>query len=118
MDLMAARAAIFGGKTFEDYVARCPELSLLDQGLLDEPSAPILLVNGRHDLQNATDDIYLALEHGDPKTARDLPGRAHGGRPDRAHDRRLARRAPRLTERSRLRRRPCCARRRTAGTRP
>jgi dienelactone hydrolase len=74
MDLMAARAAIFGGKTFEDYVARCPELSLLDQGLLDEPSAPLLLVNGRHDLQNATDDIYLSLEHGDPKTARIFPG--------------------------------------------
>ena len=74
IDLMAARAAIFGGKTFEDYVARCPELSLLDQGLLDQPSAPILLVNGRHDLQNATDDIYLALEHGDPKAARIFPG--------------------------------------------
>ena len=74
MDLMAARAAIFGGKTFEDYVERCPELSLLDQGLLDEPSAPLLLVNGRHDLQNATDDIYLSLEHGDPKAARIFPG--------------------------------------------
>jgi hypothetical protein len=74
MDLMAARAAIFGGSTFEDYVARCPELSLLDQGLLDEPSAPLLLVNGRNDVQNATDDIYLALEHGDPKTARIFPG--------------------------------------------
>ena len=31
MDLMAARARLFGGTTFEDYVARCPELSLLDQ---------------------------------------------------------------------------------------
>jgi esterase FrsA len=74
MDLMAARAAIFGGTTFEDYVARCPELSLLDQGILDQPSAPLLLVNGRHDLQNATDDIYLSLEHGDPKSARVFPG--------------------------------------------
>ena len=74
MDLMAARAALFGGTTFEDYVARCPELSLLDQGLLDQPSAPLLLVNGRNDLQNATDDIYLSLEHGDPKAARIFPG--------------------------------------------
>ncbi|MEU1816819.1 hypothetical protein ABZ543_16690 [Streptomyces roseifaciens] len=32
MDLMPARARIFGGSTFEDYVERCPELSLLDQG--------------------------------------------------------------------------------------
>jgi len=74
MDLMAARARIFGGETFEDYVARCPELSLLDQGLLDRPSAPILLVNGRDDVQNSIDDIYLSLDHGDPKTARVFDG--------------------------------------------
>jgi esterase FrsA len=74
MDLMAARARIFGGETFEDYVARCQELSLLDQGLLDKPSAPILLVNGRNDLQNSIDDIYLSLDHGDPKSVRVFDG--------------------------------------------
>jgi len=74
MDLMSARARIFGGETFEDYVARCPELSLLDQGLLDQPSAPILLVNGRDDVQNSIDDIYLSLDHGDPKAARVFDG--------------------------------------------
>jgi hypothetical protein len=74
MDLMTARARIFGGETFEDYVARCPELSLLDQGLLDQPSAPILLVNGRDDVQNSIDDIYLSLDHGDPKAARVFDG--------------------------------------------
>ena len=74
MDLMAARARIFGGETFEDYVAGCPELSLLDQGLLDEASAPLLLVNGRDDLQNSIDDIYLSLDHGDPKTVRVFDG--------------------------------------------
>jgi dipeptidyl aminopeptidase/acylaminoacyl peptidase len=74
IDLMAARARIFGGETFEDYVARCPELSLLDQGLLDEPSAPLLLVNGRDDLQNSIDDVYLSLDHGDPQSARVFDG--------------------------------------------
>jgi dipeptidyl aminopeptidase/acylaminoacyl peptidase len=74
MDLMAARARIFGGETFEDYVARCRELSLLDQGLLDEPSAPLLLVNGRDDVQNSIDDIYLSLDYGDPKAARVFDG--------------------------------------------
>ncbi|HEX2303204.1 MAG TPA: alpha/beta hydrolase [Gaiella sp.] len=74
MDLMPARARIFGGDTFEDYVARCPELSLLDQGLLGEPSATILLVNGRDDTQNSIDDIYLSLDHGDPKAARVFDG--------------------------------------------
>jgi len=65
---------IFGGETFEDYVARCQELSLLDQGLLDQPSAPILLVNGRDDVQNSIDDIYLSLDHGDPKAVRVFDG--------------------------------------------
>lgn len=74
MDLMSARARIFGGTTFEDYVARCPELSLLEQGLLDRPSAELLLVNGRDDLQNAIDDLYLSLDYGDPKAARVFPG--------------------------------------------
>ncbi|HZQ64343.1 MAG TPA: alpha/beta fold hydrolase [Gaiellaceae bacterium] len=74
MDLMAARARIFGGETFEDYVARCQELSLLDQGWLDRPSAPLLLVNGRDDVQNSIDDIYLSLDHGDPKAARVFDG--------------------------------------------
>ena len=74
MDLMIARARIFGGETFEDYVAKCGELSLLDQGLLDQPSAPILLVNGRDDVQNSIDDIYLSLDHGDPKAARVFDG--------------------------------------------
>ncbi|MFG3289214.1 alpha/beta hydrolase [Streptomyces sp. NPDC048179] len=74
MDLMAARARIFGGLTFEDYVAACPRLSLLDQGVLDRPSAPLLLVNGIDDLQNSAEDIHLSLRHGDPKTARLFPG--------------------------------------------
>ena len=74
MDLMNARARIFGGESFEDYVARCQELSLLDQGLLDQPSAPLLLVNGRNDLQNSIGDIYLSLDHGDPKTVRVFDG--------------------------------------------
>jgi pimeloyl-ACP methyl ester carboxylesterase len=74
MDLMATRARLFGGTSFEDYVARCPELSLLDQGVLDQPSCPLLLVNGKDDLQNSPDDIVLALQHGDPKTARFYPG--------------------------------------------
>jgi esterase FrsA len=74
MDLMPARARIFGGDTFEDYVARCEELSLLEQGLLEQPSAPLLLVNGRDDVQNSIDDIYLSLDHGDPKAARVFDG--------------------------------------------
>lgn len=79
MDLGPSRARIFGESTFEEYIARCPELSLLDQGVLDQPCAPLLLVNGRDDQQNDATDIHLALEHGDPKTARMFEG-GHMGR--------------------------------------
>ena len=74
MDLMQARARIFGGETFDDYATRARELSLLDQGLLDQPSAPLLLVNGRDDAQNSIDDIYLSLDHGDAKSVRVFDG--------------------------------------------
>jgi len=74
MELGPSRARIFGGRDFDDYIARCPELSLLDQGILDLPSSPLLLVNGKDDQQNDARDIYLALEHGSPKTARLFPG--------------------------------------------
>lgn len=74
MDLGPSRARIFGEETFEQYIARCPELSLLDQGVLNQPSCAMLLVNGIDDQQNDATDIHLALEHGDPKTARLFPG--------------------------------------------
>jgi acetyl esterase/lipase len=79
MDLMPARARMFGGTTFEDYVQRCPELSLVDQGVLDGPSCPLLLVNGKDDLQNDAADLTLTVEYGDPKTVRLYPG-GHMGR--------------------------------------
>jgi hypothetical protein len=34
----------------------------------------MLLVNGRDDVQNSIDDIYLSLDHGDPKAARVFDG--------------------------------------------
>lgn len=66
---VAVRARMFGVSTFEDYAPRCAELSLLDQGLLDTPSCPVLLVSGKDGLQSMA-DVTLALEHGGPKTVR------------------------------------------------
>ncbi|MBL1101506.1 alpha/beta hydrolase family protein [Streptomyces coffeae] len=83
MDLMAARERILGGSTFEDCVASCPALSLLDQGVLDRTSAPLLLVNGTDDLQNSSEDSYLSLRYGDPKTVRMFPGGHMGTGPVR-----------------------------------
>ena len=41
---------------------------------MDQPCAPLLLTNGRDDLQNSIDDIYLSLDHGDPKAVRVFDG--------------------------------------------
>jgi pimeloyl-ACP methyl ester carboxylesterase len=73
-DLIEARANLFGRKTFEELIQVMPALSLLDQGWLDKPCAPMLLVNGKEDKQVPLEDCYLLLEHGSPKAARLFPG--------------------------------------------
>jgi esterase FrsA len=73
-DLIEARANLFGKKTFDELCAVMPALSLLDQGWLDKPCAPLLLVNGKEDKQVPLDDFYLLLEHGDPKSIRLFAG--------------------------------------------
>jgi len=60
----------FGVSSYEEWVAFAPKLSLLRQGILDRPSAPLLLVNGLHDSVFPIQDYYLLLEHGSPKCAR------------------------------------------------
>ncbi|OGA50865.1 MAG: hypothetical protein A3F74_00930 [Betaproteobacteria bacterium RIFCSPLOWO2_12_FULL_62_58] len=51
-----------------------------DQGLLECPSAPLLLVNGKKDDQQPIEDLYLLLEYGNPKEARVYPEGGHMGR--------------------------------------
>lgn len=67
-------AHAFGGETAADWVDRAPALSLLDQGVLDTPSAPLLCVNGVEDSVFPIEDMYLLLRHGSAKTARFFPG--------------------------------------------
>ena len=52
------------------------------QGILDQPCAPLLLVNGVDDSIFPIADMYLLLEHGSPKAARFYPGGHMGGSPD------------------------------------
>jgi esterase/lipase len=73
-DLIEARANLFGKRSFDELCAVMPALSLRDQGLLDQASAPLLIVNGKEDKQVPLEDFYLLLEHGDPKTIRLFPG--------------------------------------------
>ena len=63
-------AFAFGLSSADEWPAFAPRLSLLTQGLLDRPSAPLLLVNGIHDTVFPIKDYYLLLEHGSPKSAR------------------------------------------------
>ena len=59
-----------------------PILSLKDQGLLDKPCAPMLLVNGKDDLQVPIEDFFMLLECGSPKAMRLFPGGHMGESPD------------------------------------
>jgi len=79
-ELAETLASAFGLSTFDDWLESAPSLSLLDKGLLDQPSAPLLCVNGVDDSVFPIRDHYLLLEHGSPKFARFYPG-GHMGPP-------------------------------------
>jgi len=78
--LFQSRSRAMGVNSLEKFLEVSPNLSLLTQGLLDKPSAPILGINGKLDDQAPVDDIYLLMEHGRPKEARIYPKGEHMGR--------------------------------------
>ena len=78
--LLEARGNAMGTKTVEEFIAIAPQFSLKTMGLLDKPCAPILGINGKLDDQAPVDDIYLLMEHGQPKSARVYPLGHHMGR--------------------------------------
>ncbi len=78
--LLDARGRAVGTETLEEFLAAVPRFSLMTMGLLDNPSAPLLCVNGKLDDQAPIDDVYLLMEHGSPKSARIYPQGHHMGR--------------------------------------
>lgn len=82
MDLAETRALMMGLTSYEEYLRRVPALSLLDQGILDQPCAPLLLVNGKDDRQVPLQDLYLCLQHSNPKDARIFSGGHMGYTPE------------------------------------
>lgn len=82
-DIYPARAAAYGARSMEEFFAYGPRLSLLARGMLDMPSAPMLLVNGERDSQQPIADLYLLMKHGEPKEAWVNPEGAHLGRSER-----------------------------------
>ena len=78
--LLDARSYIFGVKTLEEVLKIAPSLSLVTQGIIDQPCAPLLCINGKLDDQHPVEDIYLLLEHGTPKDVRIIADAGHMGR--------------------------------------
>lgn len=81
-ELAETLAYAFGGETYDDWVDRAPAMSLLDQGILDRPCAPLLLINGVKDSIFPIEDMHLLLEHGSPKDARFYPVGHMGNTPE------------------------------------
>ena len=78
--LLDARSYVFGVKTLEETLKIAPALSLVAQGLIDRPCAPLLCINGKEDDQHPVSDLYLLAEHGSPKDLRIIPDAGHMGR--------------------------------------
>jgi pimeloyl-ACP methyl ester carboxylesterase len=78
--LLDARSYIFRAKSLEETLKIAPSLSLVAQGLIDEPCAPLLCINGKEDDQHPISDLYLLAEHGSPKDLRIIAGAGHMGR--------------------------------------
>jgi hypothetical protein len=81
-DQVPALMAIFDNvKTVDEMAEVLPKMSLVKQGLLGKPMAPMLVLAGVLDTQVPISDIYLLLDHGDvPKTAWINPAGGHLGR--------------------------------------
>jgi esterase FrsA len=81
-DQVPALMAIFDNvKTVDEMAEVLPNMSLVKQGLLGKPMAPMLVLAGVLDTQVPISDIYLLLSKGDvPKTAWINPQGGHLGR--------------------------------------
>jgi esterase FrsA len=81
-DQVPALMAILDNVTTIDQMAEVlPKMSLVKQGLLGKPMAPMLILAGVKDTQVPVSDIYLLLNKGDvPKTAWINPQGGHLGR--------------------------------------
>ncbi len=81
MDHDVARCMAFGVSTLDELAKIFPSMSLLSQGWLEQSSCPMLIINGKDDLQTPIADLYILLEHGTPKSARVFPGGHMGQTP-------------------------------------
>jgi len=79
--LPALMSIMEGVNSLDDMLNLMPRLSLVREGLLDKPTAPMLIIGGVLDTQVPIDDEYLLLSKGDvPKEAWINPRGGHLGR--------------------------------------
>jgi len=67
-------------KSFDELVRTAPAMSLREQGWLDKPSAPMLIVNGAKDPWISPEEVELLYSTGLPKTVRIMADGKHMGR--------------------------------------
>ena len=81
-DQVPALISVFENvKTVDDLAAIFPRMSLVKQGLLDKPAAPILVIAGALDTQVPISDTFMLLGSGEtPKDAWINPKGGHLGR--------------------------------------
>jgi esterase FrsA len=80
--LVPALMSIYeGAHTIDDLAVIFPKMSLVTQGLIGKPTAPMLIIAGALDTQVPVSDAYLILSSGDvPKEAWINPQGGHLGR--------------------------------------
>ncbi len=88
-ELFEARAAIYGAKTLDEFLAYGPKMSLKTAGWLDKPSAPMLVINGMRDTQVPVEDLFLLMRSGSPKEAWINPQGGHMGRNKEISDQKI-----------------------------
>jgi pimeloyl-ACP methyl ester carboxylesterase len=88
-ELFEARATIYGVDTLDAFLAYGPKMSLLTAGMLDKPSAPMLLIDGLKDTQVPPEDLFLLQKSGSPKEVWFNPGGGHMGRSAELSDQRI-----------------------------
>lgn len=68
-DYVASRLHMLGVNSVNEAFDLMPKLSLETEGLLDKPTAPMLVIGGYLDSQVPFADTMLMLTHGSPKSA-------------------------------------------------
>ncbi|KAJ9624594.1 uncharacterized protein PV06_06408 [Exophiala oligosperma] len=81
-DLASTLTYKFGYPDLESFIKEAGKFSLLNDGTLEKPCTKVLLVNGNDDEIFPIDDMFVSLEHGQPKLARMVKGKKHMGEPD------------------------------------